>query len=371
MRQNRIAVSVSLLLAFCVSAPRAVIFYGTGDPNFNSTAPTGVLTNSGWQLQGQWGSFLGTPIGPNHFLAATHVGGGIGDVFTFDGVQHTTTARTVDSGSDLTIWEVTPPFRNWAQLYTSSDEIRKRIVIFGRGTQRGAPVQVGGPLTPVIRGWLWGNYDGVQRWGENTVEDVLDADGNPHSVLISGVIATGPLLRATFDANGGTNEAALSWGDSSGGVFIQDSSGWKLAAINYAVDGPYNTSPTGAGFLASIFDEGGLYKGGENKWALTPDLPSNQAGAFYMTRISARVPWIRSIIGDPGLPPAVPVLEYSTHLNSSFTEDTTATFDAANMLIRTPNPQQQRFFRIRATQPIEITGLKVEGSDLVLTCRYQ
>ena len=360
-----------LLLGGVNSSLRAVIFYGTADPNHNTTSPTGALTNSGWHLQGQWGSFLGTPISPNHFIAATHVGGSIGDVFTLNGVQHTTIARHVDGGSDLTIWEVTPPFRNWAQLYTASNEVRKRIVIFGRGTQRGIPVQVGGPLTPVTRGWLWGHYDTVKRWGENTIEDVLDTDGNPHSVLISGAVATGPLLRATFDANGGANEAALSVGDSSGAVFIQDSSGWTLAGINYAVDGPYNTSPTGAGFFAAIFDEGGLYKGGENKWALTPDLPSNQAGAFYMTRVSARVPWIRTIIGDPGVPPLNPVLEYSTQLNSTFSEDTFATFDAANLVIRTPNPDQQRFFRVRAAQPVEITGLAIEGSDLVLTCRYK
>lgn len=364
-------IAFSLLLLGANSPSRGVIYYETADPAKNTTAPTGALTNSGWQLQGQWGSFLGTPIGPNHFIAATHVGGDIGQVFTFNGVQHTTTARHADTASDFTIWQVTPPFGNWAQLYTTSDEIGKRFVVIGRGTQRGAAVQVGGPLTPVTKGWRWGTYDAVQRWGENTVEDVLDADGNPHSVVLSGVVATGPLLRATFDANGGPNEAALSLGDSSGAVFINDGTAWKLAAINYAVDGPYNTAPTGAGFLAAIFDEGGLYKGGENKWALTPDLPSNQAGAFYMTRISARVPWIRTIIGEPGLPPVTPVLEYSAALNAGFTEDSAATFDGANMLIRTPNPDQQRFFRIRATQPIEITDLTVEGSDLVLTCRYR
>ena len=40
------------------------------------------------------------------------------------------------------------------------------------------------------------------------------------------------------------------------------------------------------------------------------------------------------------------------------------------MLIRTLNSNQQRFFRIRATTPIEITSLTREGSDLVIRCRY-
>jgi hypothetical protein len=370
MRALKTTILICSLLASALSS-QAVIFFDTADPSHNSTAPTGALTNSGWHLQGQWGAFLGTPIGPNHFVAATHVGGTIGQTFTINGVAHSTTATFADPNSDLTIWQVTPPFRDWAQLYTSNNEVGKRLIVFGRGTQRGAPVQIGGPLTPITKGWLWGPYDAVQRWGENTVEDVIDADGNPRSVVNSGLAAVGPFLRATFDPNGGPNEATLSVGDSSGAIFINDGSTWRLAGINYAVDGPYNTSATGSGFMGAIFDEGGLYKGGENNWVLTPDLPVAQGSAFFATRISARVTWIRTIIGDPGLPSASPVLEYTTELNGPFTEDPAATFDPANIVFRTPNPNQQRFFRIRATQPIEITRLTIDGSNLVLTCRYQ
>jgi len=47
------------------------------------------------------------------------------------------------------------------------------------------------------------------------------------------------LLKLTFSRNGLTNEGALSGGDSGGGVFINDSGKWKLAGINYLVDGPF------------------------------------------------------------------------------------------------------------------------------------
>jgi hypothetical protein len=298
------------------------------------------------------------------------VGGTTGQVFTLNGVAHTPIASHADPSSDLTIWQITPPFRDWAQLYTNNTEVGKRFVVFGRGTQRGAPIQTGGPLAPVEKGWLWGPYDAVQRWGENTVEDVIDTDGNPHSVIISGIAAIGPLLRATFDANDGPNEAALSSGDSSGAVFINDGSVWRLAGINYAVDGPYNTAPVGAGFMGAIFDEGGLYKGGENKWVLTPDLPSPQGTALFATRISARLPWIRSVIGDP-VPPSTTVLEYTTTLDGAFTEDMSAVFDAANILFRTQKSDEPRFFRIRSPQPIEIVSLAIDGGELVLTCRYR
>ena len=354
---------LGLLIGLHCFSSRAVTFFETADPARNTTAPTGSLANSGWQFQGKWGAFLGTAISPNHFIAATHIGGNIGDIFLFNGVQHITTGRHVDTTSDLTIWQVTPPFRDWAPLYTTDNEIGKRFVVFGRGTKRGAAVQVGGLLGSATKGWLWGDYDGVMRWGENTVNDVVDASGN--------TVLGGAVLRATFDADGGSNEATLSYGDSSGAIFIQDGSTWKLAGLNYGVDGPYNTGPTGAGFFACIFDEGGLYKGGENKWIPTPDLPGNQPAHLYITRVSIRAAWIRGIIGDPGLPSATPILEYSTSLNAAFIEDTAATFDPANMLIRTFNSNQQRFFRIRATTPIEITSLTREGSDLVIRCRYQ
>ena len=360
-----------MFVAALLCPARAVIFHAEGDPLHNANAPTGALTNSGWQLQGRWHGVLGTPIGPNHFITATHVGGAFGDIFTFNGVNYTTTARHVDTNSDLTIWQVSSRFNDWAQLYTRSDEVGKDFVVFGRGTKRGAAVQVGAGLTAVAKGWLWGDYDGVTRWGENKVEDVFDADGNPQSVIISGQVAIGPLLRATFDANGGPNEAMLSNGDSSGGVFINDAGIWKLAGINYAVDGPYNNSPTGSGFVACIFDEGGLYKGGEGSWIFTPDLPTSQAGAFYMTRISARQEWIRSIIGEPGVPEPAPVLEFATALNGTYQVDSSAVFDEATTVLRTPNTEEQRFFRIRAAQLIEIVNFRRDGTDLVFECQFK
>ncbi|HEX7859806.1 MAG TPA: hypothetical protein VF773_05745 [Verrucomicrobiae bacterium] len=364
MRLSQRLIFLCLLLAY-VAPSRAVIFYSTGDPAHNTNAPAGQLAGSGWQWQGHWGGFLGTAISSRHFIAATHVGGDVGHPFLLNGRTHTTVAKFSDTGTDLTIWEVTPPFTDWAQLYTNTTEVGQNFVVIGRGVQRGAPIQVG-TLNPVTKGWGWGTHDGILRWGENKFEEVLDANGN----IVAATLAGGTVLRATFDANGGANECALVYGDSSGAAFIKDGDHWKLAGINYAVDGPYNTAPTGPGFQAAIFDQGGLYKGGENRWTYTPDLPTAQAGGFYLSRISVRAEWIRSIIGDPGVPSPAPILEYSTAVNGTFTTDTSATFDSVNNLFRTPNPHQHRFFRIRATAPMEITNLSVNGSDLVLNCRF-
>src|SRR5437762_2953945 len=223
----------------------AVLFYATGDPNYNTNAPGGSLTNSGWQFEGTWVGFLGTPIAPKYFIAAGHVGGGVGAPFVFRGVTYTTTAVYDDPSSDLRIWRVCGTFPDYAQIYTNTDEVNKSFVVFGRGTQRGATVTTTNGLFVVkTNGWQWGAGDGVERWGTNTVAATPD-DGN----------TAGGFLQATFDQNGGGNECHLSNGDSSGAVFIRDGSVWKLAGINYGLNGPYNTTNTGSGFPAAIFDE--------------------------------------------------------------------------------------------------------------------
>ncbi len=88
----------------------------------------------------------------------------------------------------------------------------------------------------------------------------------------------------------------LSVGDSAGGVFIQDpnDSVWKLAGINYAVDGPFSMSSDGSNnFNAAIFDRSGLYQY-EGTWVAE----SGPASA-YSTRIASNDSWINSITGSP------------------------------------------------------------------------
>lgn len=266
-----------------VTSARAVIFYSTGDPNYNTNAPGGALTNSGWQCQGAWGSFSGTVISTNSFITAKHVGGSVGDPFAFRGVQYTTTASYDSPDSDLRIWRVAGQFPVYAQLYTKRTENGKNLVVFGRGTQRGAEVRINNRL----KGWQWGPGDGVQRWGQNRV-----------SGIFQGGAELGEVLRASFNA-GARNEVTLSAGDSGGAVFIKDGKIWKLAGINYAVEGPYNTTNSGAGFNAAIFDSRGLYvTDGGGGWQLFSGRPTT--GNFYVTRISSHVTWINSVLAIPG-----------------------------------------------------------------------
>jgi len=337
---------------------RAVILYSTGDPNYNSSAPGGSLTNSGWQYEGFWAGFLGTPIAPKYFIAAKHVGGQVGDSIDFRGVAYHTTAMHDDPNSDLRIWRICGAFPEYAPIYTNTNEVGQSLVAIGRGTQRGAAVTTTNILGIVkTNGWRWGTYDQVRRWGENVVSGVVDGD----SLFGSGF---GELLQAAFNANAGPNECHLSFGDSSGALFIRDGSAWKLAGINYGVDGPYNTTAADPGFDAAIFDGVGMYeKNLAGTW-----LPASGPGAFYATRVSAHVTWINSVI-NANVAADPPILQSSTSVAGPYADDQNATVNDASKSITVALPAGSRFYRLRACDPETIESVQLQNGNLVL--KYQ
>jgi hypothetical protein len=273
---------LGVLLAVAAPLPAsAVLLYST--PQRNTWAPSGTIYNSGWQLEGRWGAFLGTPISPRHFITAGHVGGAVGQTFSYRGKTYTTRAMYDDPNSDLRIWQVDRNFTDpYAQIYRGTAEVGKQVVIYGRGSQRGSDVYVNGQR----KGWRWGTMDGQQSWGTNVVKSVM-----------TGGAGIGPILHFTFDATGGRNEGTLSGGDSGGGTFINDNGVWKLAGVNFAAKGTYSTlSSADGGFNASLYDEGGLWVGPQNKRWFVADAPANMPGGAYVTRVSADKAWIDSVI---------------------------------------------------------------------------
>ncbi len=337
---------------------RAVLFYGTGDPGTNTNAPPGGLTNSGWQLQGRWGNFLGTPIGPHHFITAKHLGvANVGDPLWLDGVPYSTTAVFADPSSDLAIWRICGAFPHSAPLFTGTNEVGQSLVVFGRGTQRGEPVTTTGISGTKTNGWLWGARDFVMRWGQNVVTDIF-----PDPTV-------GDLLQAEFNANGGPNECHLSTGDSGGAVFLSDGGTWKLAGINYSVDGPYNTTNSGAGFNAALFDQGGLYILDGTNWVWTPDQPHDQPGTFYATRVSVHVAWIDSILAQPIPDAEQTVLQFAEAVAGLYADDPTARVSEATRTVTLPQPLGPRFYRLRACTALRVTSIQASGG--VLTLSYE
>lgn len=356
---------VTLVNAFKIGA---VIFYSTADPEYNTLPPTGDLAGSGWELQGNWGYFLGTPISPRHFITARHLGGvSVGDRFLLNGVEYTTTAVFDDPDSDLRIWKIKGQFPNFAALYQQSDEIGKSLVVIGRGTQRGAEVFGPSFFADALKGWQWGIADNRKRWGENRVGNII-ADNRfaaANSVETNDHLAE--LLRIPFDAEAGPNEAHLSAGDSGGGVFIKEGATWKLAGISSNVDGLYNTNNVGPGFGAAIFDESGLFKGSEGNWTQLPDSLADIPGAFYATRISSKLGWINSVLSQPS--PEPPVLQFSISASGPYQNEISANVDAEAGEIRLPAPPEIRFYRLSSAVAHRITSIALESGGIVL--RYQ
>ena len=278
-----IAALAVLFFVLDILPTEAIILYRTGDPTANTTAPGLLPPHEGWDYEGDWGGFLGTAIAPHFFISAAHVGQTGGTTFTLQNVNYTILRGFYDPASDLVIWQVKETFPTFAPLYPRSDEVGQVTVDIGRGTQRGISYS----LNNQILGWLWGNLDGVRRWGENTFSEIVQYGTN------------WDLLRATFDQGGLIEECTLSDHDSGGAAFINDGGTWKLAGINYAVDSDYSESSDGSSpFTGALFDTRGLYAWNGSQWSRVTG-PAPVPTGFYPTRISTKLAWIASVVATP------------------------------------------------------------------------
>lgn len=279
MRRPLLLIALAFALTLLVIEPAcAVIFKSTGAPDYNTNAPGGALAGSGWQYQGQFNVYLGTPIAPTFFIAAKHIGGGTNMDFRYDQRTYKTVAYFDCPDADLRVFQVDQTFASFAPLYTNSTEVGQHCVVFGRGTERGDSIVSNG----VTNGWKWGVSTSVERWGENDIDSVVtDPIFNQ-------------LLYCTFDKLGNSNECTLTGGDSSGAMFLQDGGRWKLAGINTAVDGPFSADSTGSKpFDAGFLDARGFYAFDGSTWQL---ISKPTPSGFYCSRISAHTNWIQSVI---------------------------------------------------------------------------
>ena len=279
-----------LLLGLLTVRLQAVIFADTPDPLHNTTTPG---DNSGWQYEGDVAGFLGVPIAPHFYITAKHIGGSVGQVFNFHGDSYITIAShdspptAASNTTDLRIWEVehSKPFPTYAPLSTGVGDLGATATIYGGGAQRGDSVSVSAEL----KGWKWGEINYRERWGRNIVTGTVDGGAD-----------LGELLYCDFDQPGIVDECHLSVGDSGGGLFVLENGLWRLAGINFAVDGPFRTDPMGASFMAALFDAAGLEYANGPSWVSLPEQAENIPSSFYCSRISASLPWILSVTGHDG-----------------------------------------------------------------------
>lgn len=332
-----------------------MIFYATPDPAHNTTPPTGEFSDSGWQWQGNWIGFTGTAVGSHWFLTARHLGGAVGDAFLLDGETYRTTASFDDPLTDLRLWRVCRPLPTFAPLYADANEEGNVCTLFGRGLARGAEVTVTNAGQVELRGWEWGSGGGALRWGLNLVTGYADYDTQREA-----------LLRATFDADGGEEEAMLATGDSGGGVFIRRNERWELAGVALAVDGPFSHVAEGPGFDAALFDRRGLYERDHTNWTLVPSGPQARPAALYATRISVRRDWIESVMTANPEPP--PQLVSASTPGGPF-EAVSITAGPSAGELRTARPLTSTYYQLSACQPLRMVSVTADGESLVF--RYE
>jgi hypothetical protein len=144
-------------------------------------------------------------------------------------------------------------------------------------------------------------------------------------------------------------------------MFIKQGATWKLAAVNYTVDGPFNTSGTGAGFNAALFDVGGLFAGGEGHWSQMLDTPFDQPSSLYATRVKVRSAWIQTVLARA----ATPLVVEAASAIGPYSAVSGAIVDTATKTIRAPLAEGQ-FFQLQAFSALRITNTRIEGSTIVL-----
>jgi hypothetical protein len=291
------AVVLSLPAVLTPATASAVIFYSTGDPAHNTTAPTASLANAGWQYEFSWrGGFLGTPVAPHYFITAAHIdpAGSLGNSIAYQGLTYTNVAFGDNSHfkefGDLRLYHTDNTFYSFAPMFDTSPllgtEASQNALVIGRGTQRGNPIVVNSEQ----KGWDWGASDSVQRWGRNKVFNF-----QPNA-------STNDLLEFTFDRSNQmprhgdsvADEVHVSVGDSGGGIFLQDPADnqWKVSGIIYGLS-QYRFTMNGPNITAALYDTGGMYdsEGGGIDESDT-DKPSTWYASRVATALSTFAPFL-------------------------------------------------------------------------------
>lgn len=343
MVRSRLLAVLLLLLGLAPWQRAGAVILRTGEAP--STPPTGRLADSGWQWQ-IGPTTGGTLVGPNHFLSATHLGLWNGSRIQWNGMDYVVVEAVDHPDSDLRLLRVAGRFPTWAPLSRSTAEVRKEVVVFGRGGPPGAPVVANNKVC----GWNWTAADGRLRWGTNQIDSVLTGNDSP----------PGNYLVGMFDEKGGGLEATFSVGDSGGGVFLQTPTGWALAGVVSAVQGTFRSTLDGPLIYAALFDRRPfLEEVSPGVWDYDPTR-YRRPGTFWMaSRISSYAFWIDVRMSEPPRSPTPRLLE-SASAEGPFEEVAGYAVDPGNRRIQVPNPTvSSRFYRIEGEGLLRIDSIGV------------
>jgi hypothetical protein len=282
-------------------------------------------------------------------IAKIGTGGGVGSIIEFRGLTYQAVGKTNLAGTDLDVLTIAGRFPDYAPLCTSRREVGRPVVLVGRGGRRGPENGT--------HGWFIGDYDAAQRWGTNLVDSVIPASQS----------SGGELLAMGFNATAGADEGIFSAGDSGGGTFLLDRDNlWKLAGVNFGVDGPFTDNTNNSPVFGALFDIRGLYVGFPGQQQFIPNSPSPVAARSIVTRISSHIDWLSARIAEPAPADAV-LLESAATPSGPFTEEPQYAVDPFAREIRAPRTNAVRFFRARGASVLTLQ--RFEGELGVFTFR--
>ncbi len=333
----------ALLLLFGALLPNRAhgVILRTGEAP--ATPPTGRLADSGWQWQIGPNS-CGTLVGPNHVLSAAHLGLWTGSRIQWNGMVYVVVEAVDPPKSDLRLLRVAGRFPTWAPLNRSSAEVRKEVVVFGRGGPPGTPVVANNKVC----GWNWTPADGRLRWGTNQVDSVVTGNESPE----------GNYIVAMFDEKGGSQEATFSLGDSGGGVFLQTPTGWALAGIISAVQSTFRATVDGPVIYAALFDRRPFLEEVEpGVWDYDPNR-YRRPGTFWMaSRVSSYALWIDVRMSEPPQSPTPRLMEADS-VAGTFGEVAAYSIDPGARRIQMPQPgNTSGFFRIEGEGQLRVESI--------------
>ncbi len=257
------SVFVCALAVLCLAGGEAAwaVVPGTTNPSQLTAEWSGFDWNSVYS----WRSGSAVAIDEFWILSVRHVGGGVGNTLTANGLTHTvvqTVLGPTDTGqvkpTDLMLHRLDRPVSSYAPLYYGSLNPGTKAIIAGYG-------QTG---QDYVTYYTMTGGAGIKRVGTNKVNGTDRVTTSAYS---------SQCLYMNFLSGDTPYEAGLGTGDSGGGTFVKEGGVWKLAGINAYVDtngtaGQYDSSyavsiPAYAMWTFTSLPQDNRWKGTTGSWA--------------------------------------------------------------------------------------------------------
>lgn len=218
-----------------MTAAQAVLVDNT--TTLNETAP---VNGAPWDNVGYINGVSGVYLQNGWVITAKHVVGTATSVsINFNGLSFssigaiTTLTNPDDSPSDLVLFNIgtTPAGASSLGVASTRPNSNTDLTMIGYGRHRSGELTTISYTGGTEDGYNWDSVTGTKAWGVNTRD--LGANSTIQAPGSNAFIG----YRTTFTADGSSNSAQATLGDSGGGVFVKVGSTWVLAGTMNAIGG--------------------------------------------------------------------------------------------------------------------------------------